>query len=71
MTSTDHDRHHLARELHDGVTQYVLAAGFALDLDDQTFTAIGVGAATIVAVLLAHGAWIARKASRPALEGAA
>lgn len=47
------------------------AAGFALDLDDRTFTAIGVGAATIVAVLLARGAWIARKASRPALEGVA
>lgn len=47
------------------------AAGFALDLDDQAFTAIGVGAATIVAVLLARGAWIARKASRPAQEGAA
>lgn len=47
------------------------AAGFALDLDDQAFTAIGVGAATIVAVLLARGSWIARKASGPAPEGAA
>lgn len=46
------------------------AAGFAIDLDDRSFTAIGVGAALIVATLLARGAWIARKGHlRSNLEG--
>lgn len=42
------------------------AIGFAFELDDWTFTAIGVGAALLVALLLSRAAWIARKApSRP------
>jgi len=48
------------------------AAGFALGLDDWSFTAIGVGAAVTVATLLAWGAWITRKSNlRPHLEGSA
>lgn len=48
------------------------AAGVALDFDDRTFTTIGIGAALIVASLLARAAWIARKAPpRPKPEGVA
>lgn len=48
------------------------AAGYAVAIDDRTFTAIGVGAATLVALSLARGAWIARRIDlRPAPGGSA
>ena len=44
------------------------AVGVPFGLDDRAFTEIGVGAAVLVALLLARAAWIARQAlprSRP------
>lgn len=48
------------------------AAGMAIDVDERAFTSIGIGAASIVAALLARGALIARTAGpRPKPEGSA
>lgn len=48
------------------------AAGFAFELGDWTLNAIGIGAASTVAIMLARAAWLARQAgTQPNQEGSA
>ncbi len=48
----DHERHRIARELHDSVTQYVLAAGMAVEVARGEAESLGPGGRPILAQLV-------------------
>lgn len=48
----DEERHRIARELHDTVTQQVLAAGIAVDIASRDAAALGAAAAPVVEQLM-------------------